>query len=78
MYGNVKSIDIFDKEPLHMVRCHKTIMKLLYWSHQNDYYFAMMPEKMIGLECTVRGGNTMSLMTDSKVKIVGIAYKDSG
>ncbi len=46
-------------------------------SHQNDYYFAMMPEKMIGLECTVRGGNTMSLMTDSKVKIVGIAYKDS-
>lgn len=76
MYGNVKSIDIFDKE-LAYGEMPQNDNEIVVLSHQNDYYFAMMPEKMIGLECTVRGGNTMSLMTDSKVKIVGIAYKDS-
>ena len=75
MYGNIRSMDIFNSE-IAYGEMPQNDNEILVYGSQNDYYLSTIPDKIIGLECTVRG-NGMSYLTDSKVKIVGIAYKPS-
>ncbi len=75
MYGYAKSIDLFDME-LAYGEMPQNDNEVIVCGEDYDYYLAYMPDKVIGLECTVRA-NGMSYVTDSKIKIVGIAYKPS-
>lgn len=75
MYGNVKSIDLLN-ETIVYGEMPQNDNEIVVCGESYDYYLSTIPDKIIGLECTVRG-NGMSYLTDSKVKIVGIAYKTS-
>lgn len=75
MYGNVKSIDLLN-ETIVYGEMPQNDNEIVVCGESYDYYLSTIPDKIIGLECTVRG-NGMSYLTDSKVKIVGIAYKKS-
>lgn len=72
LYGNVRDISLFDAE-LSYGEMPKNDNEIIVYGAKYDYYLSSIPEKIIGLECTVRG-NGLSYLTNSKVKIVGIAY----
>jgi len=72
IYGYIKSIDLFDAE-LAFGRMPKKDNEIIVYGSQYNYYLDSIPEKIIGLKCTARA-NSMVSITDSKLKIVGIAF----
>lgn len=72
MYGYAKSIDLFNIE-LAYGRMPENDNEVIVCGEEYEYYLSYMPDKLLGLECNVRA-NGMSYVTDSKIKIVGIAY----
>lgn len=72
IYGYIKSIDLFDCELAYGKMPEKDNEIIIYGSEYN-YFLNSIPEKIIGLKCTARA-NSMTAITESKLKIVGIAY----
>jgi len=72
IYGYIKSIDLFDAE-LAYGRMPEKDNEIIVYGSQYNYYLDSIPEKIIGLKCTARA-NSMVSITDSKLKIVGIAF----
>lgn len=72
IYGNVKSIDLFDAQ-LAYGEMPQNDNEIIVYGVNRDYYLSTIPDKIIGLECRLRG-SSRSYLTDSKIKIVGIAY----
>jgi len=72
IYGYIKNLNLFDAELVYG-EMPKNDNEIIVYGSQYNYYLSEIPEKILGLECSARA-NSMTTITDSKLKIVGIAY----